>query len=203
MVNELNETTLSQFLFLSCWLYLHHVICWSIWVYLAPVLIVIILYFLSTASLLYSDNNISAGEETYQARARSWRWDLFSRSPPSCLKCSGRRSSHRVRCLCLLLVLLLYQTNGGLICACRKPCKVGIKYMEDGSKVRVSRGIGASGSIIPRPEILKMRTTPRPTVGNFQILGYLCMCFSVSSIYSERVNLAVEICFWVPVRDKT
>ncbi|MED6113499.1 hypothetical protein PIB30_071364 [Stylosanthes scabra] len=44
-----------------------------------------------------------------------------------------------------------------------KPCKVGIKYLEDGTKVRVSRGIGASGSIIPRPEILKIRTTPRPT----------------------------------------
>ena len=48
---------------------------------------------------------------------------------------------------------------------CRKPCKVGVRYLEDGSKVRVSRGIGASGSIIPRPEILKIRTTPRPTVG--------------------------------------
>ncbi|CAN4128035.1 unnamed protein product [Withania somnifera] len=45
-----------------------------------------------------------------------------------------------------------------------KPTKVGIRYLEDGSKVRVSRGIGASGSIIPRPEILKIRTTPRPTV---------------------------------------
>ncbi|CAJ1972108.1 unnamed protein product [Sphenostylis stenocarpa] len=45
-----------------------------------------------------------------------------------------------------------------------KPCKVGVKYLEDGTKVRVSRGIGASGSIIPRPEILKIRTTPRPTV---------------------------------------
>ncbi|KAF7840913.1 50S ribosomal protein L24 [Senna tora] len=45
-----------------------------------------------------------------------------------------------------------------------KPCKVGIRYLEDGTKVRVARGIGASGSIIPRPEILKIRTTPRPTV---------------------------------------
>ncbi|VVA24318.1 PREDICTED: 50S ribosomal [Prunus dulcis] len=45
-----------------------------------------------------------------------------------------------------------------------KPVKVGVKYLEDGTKVRVSRGLGASGSIIPRPEILKIRTTPRPTV---------------------------------------
>ncbi|KAK4273107.1 hypothetical protein QN277_021569 [Acacia crassicarpa] len=45
-----------------------------------------------------------------------------------------------------------------------KPCKVWIRYLEDGIKVRVSRGIGASGSLIPRPEILKTRTTPRPTV---------------------------------------
>lgn len=40
-----------------------------------------------------------------------------------------------------------------------------MKYLEDGTKVRVSRGIGASESIIPRPEILKIRTTPRPAVG--------------------------------------
>ncbi|MCL7047673.1 hypothetical protein MKW94_008525 [Papaver nudicaule] len=46
-----------------------------------------------------------------------------------------------------------------------KPCKVGVKYLEDDIKVRVSRGVGASGSIIPRPEILKIRTTPRPTIG--------------------------------------
>lgn len=59
-----------------------------------------------------------------------------------------------------------------------KPCKVGIRYLEDGSKVRVSRGIGASGSIIPRPEILKIRTTPRPTVGNVQLpfVTYLLLC---------------------------
>ncbi|KAL5711274.1 hypothetical protein ACHQM5_021748 [Ranunculus cassubicifolius] len=44
-----------------------------------------------------------------------------------------------------------------------KPCKTGIKYLEDGSKVRVSRGNGTSGAIVPRPEILKIRTTPRPT----------------------------------------
>ncbi|XP_059625892.1 uncharacterized protein LOC132268965 [Cornus florida] len=45
-----------------------------------------------------------------------------------------------------------------------KPCKIGTKRLEDGSKVRISRGMGASGSIIPRPEILKIRTTPRPTI---------------------------------------
>ncbi|XVE67317.1 hypothetical protein DITRI_Ditri08aG0151100 [Diplodiscus trichospermus] len=45
-----------------------------------------------------------------------------------------------------------------------EPCKIGIKYLEDGTKVRVSRGIGASGSIISRPEILKIRTTPKPTI---------------------------------------
>ncbi|XP_062143359.1 uncharacterized protein LOC133851071 [Alnus glutinosa] len=45
-----------------------------------------------------------------------------------------------------------------------KPCKVGVKYLEDGTKVRVSRGLGTSESIIPRPEILKIRTTPRPTI---------------------------------------
>ncbi|KAG9457351.1 hypothetical protein H6P81_001859 [Aristolochia fimbriata] len=45
-----------------------------------------------------------------------------------------------------------------------KPCKIGTKYLEDGAKVRVARGQEASGAIIPRPEILKMRRTPRPTI---------------------------------------
>lgn len=49
-------------------------------------------------------------------------------------------------------------------------------YQEDGTKVRVSRGIGASGSIIPRPEILKIRTTPRPTIGN---IIYTCFCYFI------------------------
>ncbi|KAH0460439.1 hypothetical protein IEQ34_011102 [Dendrobium chrysotoxum] len=43
-----------------------------------------------------------------------------------------------------------------------RPCKIGYRFMEDGSKVRVSRGREASGSVIPRPEILKMRRKPRP-----------------------------------------
>lgn len=37
--------------------------------------------------------------------------------------------------------------------------------MEDGSKVRIARGQEASGAIIPRPEILKERRKPRPTIG--------------------------------------
>ncbi|KAJ3677176.1 hypothetical protein LUZ60_002900 [Juncus effusus] len=44
-----------------------------------------------------------------------------------------------------------------------KPCKIGYKRLEDGTKVRVSRGFAASGEIIPRPEILKERRKPRPT----------------------------------------
>ncbi|XP_072967825.1 uncharacterized protein [Typha angustifolia] len=45
-----------------------------------------------------------------------------------------------------------------------KPCKIGYKYLEDGTKVRVSRGQQTSGSVIPRPEILKERRKPRPTI---------------------------------------
>jgi len=44
-----------------------------------------------------------------------------------------------------------------------KPCKVGHKYLEDGTKVRFARGMNASGAVIPRPEILKERRKPRPT----------------------------------------
>lgn len=65
---------------------------------------------------------------------------------------------------------------------CRKPCKIGIRYLDDGSKVRVSRGMGASGSIIPRPEILKIRTTPRPTVGTE--LNLITISFLVDKLIS-------------------
>ncbi|VAH92766.1 unnamed protein product [Triticum turgidum subsp. durum] len=44
-----------------------------------------------------------------------------------------------------------------------KPCKTTYKYLPDGTKVRVSRGMNASGAVIPRPEILKERKKPRPT----------------------------------------
>lgn len=43
------------------------------------------------------------------------------------------------------------------------PCRVTHRFLEDGTKVRVSIGGAASGSIIPRPEILKERRKPRPT----------------------------------------
>ncbi|KAK8945978.1 hypothetical protein KSP40_PGU012489 [Platanthera guangdongensis] len=43
-----------------------------------------------------------------------------------------------------------------------RPCKIGYRFMEDGTKVRISRGREASGEIIPRPEILKMRRKPQP-----------------------------------------
>ncbi|KAG6495638.1 hypothetical protein ZIOFF_043464 [Zingiber officinale] len=48
-----------------------------------------------------------------------------------------------------------------------KPCKTRYKYLEDGTKVWVSRGLAASGAVIPRPEILKERRKPRPSFGTF------------------------------------
>ena len=42
------------------------------------------------------------------------------------------------------------------------PVRVNWRYLEDGTKVRISVGKLASGSIIPRPEILKQRRKPRP-----------------------------------------
>lgn len=70
---------------------------------------------------------------------------------------------------------------------CSKPCKVGVRYLEDGTKVRVSRGIGASGSIIPRPEILKIRTTPRPTARMYldsSLYAMLCLIAYLKTFYS-------------------
>lgn len=63
-------------------------------------------------------------------------------------------------------MLLLFTSSfikSFLIAYCRKPCKIGYKYLEDGTKVRYARGMNASGAVIPRPEILKERKKPRPT----------------------------------------
>jgi large subunit ribosomal protein L24 len=43
------------------------------------------------------------------------------------------------------------------------PVRVSWRYLEDGSKVRVTRGRLASGSIVPRPEVLLQRRKPLPT----------------------------------------
>ncbi|KAK8948301.1 hypothetical protein KSP40_PGU010531 [Platanthera guangdongensis] len=42
-----------------------------------------------------------------------------------------------------------------------RPCKIGYCFMEDETKVRISRGRDASSEIIPQPKILKMRRKPR------------------------------------------
>ena len=42
------------------------------------------------------------------------------------------------------------------------PVRVTWRYLEDGTKVRVTRGRMASGSVVPRPEILSQRRKPAP-----------------------------------------
>ncbi|CAM6118203.1 unnamed protein product [Calypogeia fissa] len=42
------------------------------------------------------------------------------------------------------------------------PCRVIFRYLEDGTKIRVTTGGTSSNSLIPRPGILKERRTPRP-----------------------------------------
>ncbi|KAL4458071.1 hypothetical protein ABPG75_012936 [Micractinium tetrahymenae] len=44
-----------------------------------------------------------------------------------------------------------------------QPCRVAWRYTEGGDKVRVTVGKLATGSIIPRPEVLKQRRKPRNT----------------------------------------
>lgn len=44
----------------------------------------------------------------------------------------------------------------------KSPVKVTWRYLEDGTKVRVTRGKLASGSIIQRPDILTQRRKPIP-----------------------------------------
>ncbi|PRW18298.1 50S ribosomal L24 [Chlorella sorokiniana] len=41
--------------------------------------------------------------------------------------------------------------------------RVTWRFLEDGTKVRVTKGRNASGSVVPRPEVLKQRRKPRTT----------------------------------------
>jgi hypothetical protein len=57
----------------------------------------------------------------------------------------------------------LHYTNVSLIDpVTNAPVKASWRYLEDGTKVRVTRGKLASGSVIPRPEILTQRRKPLP-----------------------------------------
>lgn len=72
----------------------------------------------------------------------------------------------------------------------KAPVKVSWRYLEDGSKVRVTRGNLASGSIIPRPEILKQRKKPRPaSVGNSDTT----IEQAVAETYSDELPTALKV----------
>lgn len=43
--------------------------------------------------------------------------------------------------------------------------RVSWRFLEDGSKVRVTVGKKASGSVVPRPAVLSQRRTPAPLPG--------------------------------------
>ena len=43
--------------------------------------------------------------------------------------------------------------------------RVSWRFLEDGSKVRVTVGKKASGSVVPRPEVLSQRRAPAPLPG--------------------------------------
>jgi Ribosomal proteins 50S L24/mitochondrial 39S L24 len=60
----------------------------------------------------------------------------------------------------------IYYSNVRLVDPVTKaPVRVAWRYLEDGSKVRVTRGAKASGSVLPRPEILAQRRVPLPLAG--------------------------------------
>lgn len=71
----------------------------------------------------------------------------------------------------------------------KAPVKVSWRYLEDGSKVRVTRGQLASGSIIPRPEILMQRKKPRPaSLGNSDTT----MEQAVAETHSDEIPTALK-----------
>lgn len=58
----------------------------------------------------------------------------------------------------------LHVSNVAIVCPeTGLPTRVGIRWLEDGTRVRISK---RSGAIIPRPEILRQRRTPRPFQGH-------------------------------------
>lgn len=42
-----------------------------------------------------------------------------------------------------------------------RPARVTWRFLQDGTRVRVTRGRGASASVVPRPEVLTQRAKPR------------------------------------------
>ncbi len=54
----------------------------------------------------------------------------------------------------------IYVSRVAVVCPeTGRPSKVGFRFLEDGTKVRVAK---VSGAVIPRPEILRHRRKPRP-----------------------------------------
>jgi len=47
----------------------------------------------------------------------------------------------------------------------KSPVRVAWRFLEDGTKVRVTRGARASGAVVPRPAVLAQRRTPAPLAG--------------------------------------
>ncbi|PKA55893.1 50S ribosomal protein L24, chloroplastic [Apostasia shenzhenica] len=70
-----------------------------------------------------------------------------------------------------------------------KPCKIGFRFLEDGTKVRVSRGQEASSAIIPRPEILKIRRKSRPTE-RFPVMLLITIPFVRSGAFVIAVKIS-------------
>ena len=53
-----------------------------------------------------------------------------------------------------------------------RPCRVGFRFQEDGTKVRVSK---RSGKVIPKPAVLRERTRERPPPGAKDTLGEVAL----------------------------
>jgi hypothetical protein len=51
-----------------------------------------------------------------------------------------------------------------------KPTRIAIRFTEDGERLRVSKKTGA---IIPKPEVLKERQTPRRTGKYLRVISFL------------------------------
>jgi hypothetical protein len=70
---------------------------------------------------------------------------------------------------------------------------VGWRFLEDGSKVRVTKGGKASGSVVPRPALLAQRRAPRPLPGPSDTPAAVAARVTAGEVTADLPSLLPEV----------
>lgn len=115
------------------------------------------------AGRLTSLRGHTTGAQAHQGHTRVPRHHRVYGGSGPFFQCAARRPVHRVRNVGDLRCGGVHPSGTPRAAlAFRLPTKVGVKFTEEGAKVRVAR---SSGTVIPRAEVLKERVHPRREPG--------------------------------------